>query len=110
MIVSKLAARLGRARRLASLSLLSGSLGGVAMVPPLTARLLQTLPKLATARTPERRADADLNCHFTDAFLDEEVPAAEVAEAEAAEAETSPAKPAGAAPTHPPAALAAAAP
>ena len=40
------------------------------MAPPITCRLVATLPLLLNAGTPARRAKADLKCHFTDAWLD----------------------------------------
>ncbi|KAH8045214.1 10-hydroxy-9-(phosphonooxy)octadecanoate phosphatase [Aureococcus anophagefferens] len=68
MISCKVAGVLAAEKRLASLTLLSGSLGGwFNMIPPITAKLFRTLPKLATASTAHRRADADLDCHYTDA-------------------------------------------
>ncbi|KAH8054845.1 10-hydroxy-9-(phosphonooxy)octadecanoate phosphatase [Aureococcus anophagefferens] len=72
MISCKVAGVLAAEKRLASLTLLSGSLGGwFNMIPPITAKLFRTLPKLATASTAHRRADADLDCHYTDAYVAE---------------------------------------
>lgn len=71
MIACKLASTLAADGALASLALLSGSLGGFrALVPPITPKLVRTLPKLATANTAHRRASADLDCHFTDAYVE----------------------------------------
>ncbi|KAH8044063.1 10-hydroxy-9-(phosphonooxy)octadecanoate phosphatase [Aureococcus anophagefferens] len=72
MISCKVAGVLAAEKRLASLTLLSGSLvGWFNMIPPITAKLFRTLPKLATASTAHRRADADLDCHYTDAYVAE---------------------------------------
>lgn len=72
MISCKVAGVLAAEKRLASLTLLSGSLGGwFNMIPPITAKLFRTLPKLATASTAHRRASADLDCHYTDAYVAE---------------------------------------
>ena len=72
MISCKVAARLAERSQLGSLTVLSSSLGGwFNMIPPITAKLFKTLPKLATATTAHRRASADLDCHYTDAYVEE---------------------------------------
>ncbi|KAH8074523.1 10-hydroxy-9-(phosphonooxy)octadecanoate phosphatase [Aureococcus anophagefferens] len=53
----------------AAVHVVGHSLG--AMISCKVAGLFRTLPKLATASTAHRRADADLDCHYTDAYVAE---------------------------------------
>ncbi|KAJ1462428.1 Alpha/Beta hydrolase protein [Pelagophyceae sp. CCMP2097] len=70
MIAIKAASILAtRAEPVESLTLISGSLGGRHALPPLTCRLISALPLILNANTPDRKAKADLRCHFSDSYL-----------------------------------------
>eukprot|EP00271_Cylindrocystis_brebissonii_P015799 TRINITY_DN3881_c0_g1_i1.p1 TRINITY_DN3881_c0_g1~~TRINITY_DN3881_c0_g1_i1.p1 ORF type:complete len:444 (-),score=93.77 TRINITY_DN3881_c0_g1_i1:1518-2849(-) len=69
MIAAKLAAL--APHRVLSLALLSTSCGGFNAIPRVNRRLLSLAYRFATAGTPEKRAQCDLDAHYSKAHLKE---------------------------------------